>query len=535
MANYKIELGPDHVGPHLKVYLKDISLNPQIKDQLEGLAAVHHVNITEKRGKSDLTVYPNKAYDITEVRDEVATFLDGYFGPGSALSSPAPVAGPRPTPAPAATPAGDPAVPAHLTVFLSYSWDDDPVHQAWVLALADRLQSQGGVKVLRDQYEIRAGKSITHFMETSVVAADKVVMIMTPNYKEKADGRKGGVGFEYSMISAELYASQVAGKFIPVARKGKYLECSPTFIKGLKSLDMTSDAEFEAKFWELLREIHDEPYVTPPPIGPKPVFPIRIPATGPAAVPPSAPGLPAGAAPPATSLVDDADNMARSRMPAVAHWSFNISVKSMVDLSLSNFYRQIYSHRISQEAGRYYLPLVLNDYYKKSHHPDWDFVIPLNNGGIANMFEASALKITKGNIRYEYSEYSTHEMMLLRLTDPFMTLLYLLLILKAGHDELGRQPTIEIEIDFKSNRKTVFYLQHSPIPVSRVYGLQTMTIPGNEASRTVVIAEVNQNSLMDVFGELYAMFMAENPGSNLPYIELDRTAFLKAIKELISQ
>ncbi|HVV06050.1 MAG TPA: SEFIR domain-containing protein, partial [Puia sp.] len=148
MANYyKIELGPEHINPHLKVYLKDITKNPEVKNLLEDLPAVDHVNITEKaNGKSDLTVYPNKAYDIKEVRDDIAAFLDKFFEPTagagflsamSTSSSPSVSAVPPPSPAPP---------PDHLTVFISYSWDGKP-HQDWVLALADRLQSEGGVRV----------------------------------------------------------------------------------------------------------------------------------------------------------------------------------------------------------------------------------------------------------------------------------------------------------------------------------------------------------------------------------------------------
>lgn len=532
MANYyKIELGPEHINPHLKVYLKDITKNPEVKNLLEDLPAVDHVNITEKaNGKSDLTVYPNKAYDIKEVRDDIAAFLDKFFEPTagagflSAMSTSS-------SPSVSAVPPSSPAPPPdHLTVFISYSWDGKP-HQDWVLALADRLQSEGGVRVLLDQYEIRADKNITHFMEKSVAAANKVVMIMTPNYKAKADGREGGVGFEYSMITAALYSAQDSGKFIPVARLGKYYECSPTFIKSLVSHDMTDDKKFEETFMELLRLIHDEPLVVAPPIGPKPIFPTRKPATAPAGTPALAPVM----APAATPLIDDAANTSRSRMPAFAHWTFNIRLNSLADLNLVNLYRQIYNNRISQEGGKFYLPFVLNDHYKKGHHPDVDYVVPLKNDGPANMFSAAALKISKGNICYEFSEYSDHTTMLLRLMDPFTTLLYLLVIIKSVHDAMTKQVEIEIDIQFKSNRKAMFHIPHSPLPVSRVFGLQTMIIPGNESSRKIVLPDISQDSLFDTFNELYGMFTAENPGSTMPFVELDRTAFIKVIKEFIDK
>jgi hypothetical protein len=65
------------------------------------------------------------------------------------------------------------------------------------------------------------GKNLTHFMETSVRNADKVICLFTPNYKLKTEGRSGGVGFEYSMIDQNLYKQQVENtKLIPILRSG---------------------------------------------------------------------------------------------------------------------------------------------------------------------------------------------------------------------------------------------------------------------------------------------------------------------------
>jgi TIR domain len=534
---YKIEVGPEHLNPHLKVYLKDISQNPKIKELLEDLPAVDHVNITERGKKSDLTLYPNKAYDIKEVRDDVAAFLDEYFEHHAAPAlPPAPASVPSAplvsTPAPAAIPASP---PEHLTVFISYSWDGKP-HQEWVLALADRLQSEGGVKVLLDQYDLRAGKNLTLFMEKSVTAADKVVMIMTPNYKLKADGRTGGVGYEYSLITAHMFTNQNSGKFIPVARAGKYDQCSPTFIASLVSHDMTDDKKFEEQFEELLRLIHDEPLVVAPPIGPKPVFATHTPATAPPRT--AATGIsPTNAAPafqtiPSGPLIDDSANMAASRMPNFAHWTLNFKLASLSDLSLSSLFMQIHTHRIAKEGGRYYLPFVLNDTQKKGHYPNVDYEITLK-GIYANQFEAEGIQISIGNIKYEYAEYSDHGVMLLRLVQPFTTLLYLLVILKAIHNTLNRKPSIELEILFSSNRKAMLYVnsQQNPFLVPRNYGLQNMIIPGNTSSRKKLLSEITKDSVFEVFQDLYTMFIAENPLSNLPYVELDKASFLSQLKE----
>ena len=71
-------------------------------------------------------------------------------------------------------------------VFISYSWDGDD-HKLWAKSLADRLVEEGNVDTIFDQYDCLPGTDFPHFMEQSVSKADKVVIILTPNYKVKAD------------------------------------------------------------------------------------------------------------------------------------------------------------------------------------------------------------------------------------------------------------------------------------------------------------------------------------------------------------
>ena len=153
-----------------------------------------------------------------------------------------------------------------ISVFISYSWDDER-HKKWVLNLANRL-NDSGIYVILDRFDLNPGDPITHFMENSVNQADKVLLVMTPNYKEKADNRIGGVGYEYSMIIQELYERPENKKIIPIRRNGKYDECAPNFLKQYFSHDMTNDATFETDFDYLLRIIKGEDIR---PVSPQPV------------------------------------------------------------------------------------------------------------------------------------------------------------------------------------------------------------------------------------------------------------------------
>jgi len=157
------------------------------------------------------------------------------------------------------------------TVFISYSWDNEN-HKKWVLDLANRLVKEG-VNVLLDRYELRLGKNLPHFVETSIKKADRILIVFTPNYKLKAENRSGGVGYEYSIMNADLYRNQTTNeRIIPILRDGEQTEGIPEFMHQYIHLDMRSDENFEASFSDLLREIYDEPEVVKPELGKKREF-----------------------------------------------------------------------------------------------------------------------------------------------------------------------------------------------------------------------------------------------------------------------
>lgn len=155
------------------------------------------------------------------------------------------------------------------TVFISYSWDNDE-HSDWILNLSKRL-FDNGVQVILDRYELKPGSNMMYFMEQAIPKADKVLLIFTPNYKKKAEGREGGVGFEYSILNNELYR-QIANnkKYIPVLKNGSFEDSIPSFIQQFIAVDMTNDSLFESKLNELLLSIYDKPLIDKPKLGKSP-------------------------------------------------------------------------------------------------------------------------------------------------------------------------------------------------------------------------------------------------------------------------
>lgn len=80
-------------------------------------------------------------------------------------------------------------------------------------------------------------------MEQSVRSSDYVLIVCTPAYKQKADARIGGVGYEGHIISGELFSGHNERKFIPVIKEGGVEESLPTFLKGKLAVDLGDGVE----------------------------------------------------------------------------------------------------------------------------------------------------------------------------------------------------------------------------------------------------------------------------------------------------
>ena len=156
------------------------------------------------------------------------------------------------------------------TTFISYSWDSD-THKTWVRDLAKRLR-ENGVATRIDQWEAVPGDQLPHFMEKSIRDCDKVIIICTPAYKERADARIGGVGYEGDIMTAELTRDRNHRKFIPVLRLGRWESALPTWLQGKMGIDFRQEPIVDTEFTRLLRALLNK-NVSPPPLGKTPDLP----------------------------------------------------------------------------------------------------------------------------------------------------------------------------------------------------------------------------------------------------------------------
>lgn len=145
--------------------------------------------------------------------------------------------------------------------FISYSWDSDE-HKDWVCELATRLRGEG-VDVTLDQWHLALGDPLPEFMERAVRENDFVLLVCTPNFKARADDRKGGVGYEGNIITGEMFHKSNHRKFIPILRHPVWAEAAPDWLRAKTYIDLTGN-RFEENFEELVHTLHGETPVAPP-------------------------------------------------------------------------------------------------------------------------------------------------------------------------------------------------------------------------------------------------------------------------------
>lgn len=158
-------------------------------------------------------------------------------------------------------------------VFISYAWSTTENDEK-IVSLAERLMSHG-VQVVLDKWDLKEGQDKYVFMEQTVTdpTIDRVLIICDKTYKEKADSRKGGVGDETTIISAEVYGKTKQEKFIPIIfelDENGNAYC-PAYMKSRIYIDLSSDNEqYEEEYEKLLRNIYEKPIYRKPVLGSRP-------------------------------------------------------------------------------------------------------------------------------------------------------------------------------------------------------------------------------------------------------------------------
>lgn len=160
-------------------------------------------------------------------------------------------------------------------VFISYSHDSKD-HKDWVRGLGEYL-THSGIEVLLDQWDVALGDDLAAFMEKGIRKTDRVIMVCTDAYVEKANNGTGGVGYEKTIATAEILRSaENRRRFIPIVRNVAGNEKIPTFFGAALYLDLSDGKDSDESRKELLHNIYG---VAPskPPLGVSPFIPQQAP------------------------------------------------------------------------------------------------------------------------------------------------------------------------------------------------------------------------------------------------------------------
>jgi TIR domain len=163
-------------------------------------------------------------------------------------------------------------------LFISYSHDSEQ-HKDWVLTLATRLMGNG-VDVILDQWDLTLGADLPQFMEHGLTGAKRVLAICTDAYVQKSNDGRGGVGYEKMILTAQLMQNITSDRIIPVVRSGTQVPPVPTFLSSRVYIDFRDNLSFEARYGELIRDIHGQQIKPRPAIGHNP-FTTSVPDTPP--------------------------------------------------------------------------------------------------------------------------------------------------------------------------------------------------------------------------------------------------------------
>lgn len=147
-------------------------------------------------------------------------------------------------------------------VFISYSWDNDD-HKNWVRELATRLRSDG-IDVTLDQWHLVPGDQLPEFMERSIRESDYVLIVCTHKYKERSNNRRGGVGYEGDIITAEFMATRNHRKFIPILRQQPWENSAPNWLLGKYYIDLSASPYPQIFYDDLLTTLSGTREKAPP-------------------------------------------------------------------------------------------------------------------------------------------------------------------------------------------------------------------------------------------------------------------------------
>jgi len=151
---------------------------------------------------------------------------------------------------------GEPKEP--IRVFISHTSKTDEAVE-WVKQLALHLIDQG-IQARIDKFHLRRGMDVQQWMCNELSMAKKVIVICDEAYKQKADGRLGGVGWETMIIQGDIASLRPdSTKYQVVVRASDIEKGLPLYLKTRYAFHAPSKADDQSFREELVKELLDLP------------------------------------------------------------------------------------------------------------------------------------------------------------------------------------------------------------------------------------------------------------------------------------
>jgi hypothetical protein len=132
-----------------------------------------------------------------------------------------------------------------IKVFVTYSWDSEE-HNEKVIALTNFLRDNGfHAEVDKMLIQNETAKDFKVMMHKGMTDYQKVVVVLSEGYKNKAEEFRGGVGTEYSLMLKDI--DNNPNKYILISFDGHNDSITPLFFKSREIIDFSKENEYEKK------------------------------------------------------------------------------------------------------------------------------------------------------------------------------------------------------------------------------------------------------------------------------------------------
>jgi len=388
--------------------------------------------------------------------------------------------------------------------FVSYSQDNDEFKN-WVRCFVDRLIGDG-VDTKLDQYDLTFGSMNPYFMENSISESDFVILLITENYTEKANERKGGVGYEVDLVAGEIVLNKKRYKYIPVLIGIKFDE-APMFVRGAFAIRIANLNNYDEEYIQIYAHLTGQKLYKKPSLGN-----IRK----------------------IDEMIDEKKNdyiKEKSKLANLENyslWTVNLKINNYNDKHISELF-PIYQKYFLKETAYYgvrYYPYVINSDNKQSHGDEIIYETIDLTPDVVNVKTFERLIMKDNEIVYNELEFTDSKYLMVSTNISCSTILYILIFLKRLFESEKNEPNISIDFTLESNIERIgnsnySYLKSWP-PSIDVYKMKS-----KRCNFSFIFLKIDFNTILDFYKKLFGIFVSDNVRSENPFYRIDRAELAK--------